>query len=143
MDIQTLKELAPYIGGIATFLGAWYKDRIANALNMQSKKKDIEVTTADILDKNLEAYQKMFDGYVERKELEDQRQVLRIGELEKKIDCFQAEKELLRKEKVKKESEVLKLREEIHEIKIMLDKALKQLEFYKKNSDIVLPKELQ
>lgn len=143
MDVEMIKEYAGYVAAIITFLLGINKNRILTALNIKGKKKEIESSTADILDKNLEAYQKMFDGYVQRKEAEDQKQIGRINSLEEKVGEMEVERIRLKKEKEKKEWEVIKLREEIHEIKVMLDKALKQLEFYKKNSDIELPEELQ
>lgn len=143
MDIELIKEILGYAGALGTFVAAWYKDQIANALNIKSKKKEIESSTSDILDQNLEAYQKLFDGYVKRKEEEDIRQIQRISSLETKVGSMEKERENLRRDKAEKEWEVLKLREEIHEIKVMLDKALKQLDYYKKNSDLELPQDLQ
>lgn len=146
----------------------WNKDFIMNKLNIRAKKKDIESSTADTIDKNLQLYQKILDDYAQRKEAEDKEQKARISVLEERLMTLQAQKELdnnitsakiadleqnvleireenfvLRKEKEDKAWEVHQLREEISEIKAMLNKALRQLEFYKQNSDLDLPEELQ
>lgn len=143
MSIDKITEYAGYAAAIATFFVGMYKDRIMMSLNMKEKKADIGISTVDILDKNLEAYQKMFDGYVKRKEQEDIKQAERLEAVELKMRMVEKENLKLSLSKREKESEVIKLRGEIHEIKVMLDKVLKQLEFYKRNSDIELPKDLQ
>lgn len=143
-------------GGIALII-TWNKDAIMNKLNITSKKKEIEGTTSDNVEKNLGLYQKMLDDYAERKEAEDVKQRLRISnleakeerqlkklfELEAKVEEISKDNEVLRDERDRKTSEISGLREEIHEIKSMLNKALKQLEFYKENSDLDLPDDLK
>ena len=136
MDIQTIKEMAPYIGAVATFLAGIYKDRILNALNIKKMKKEVDSSTSDVIEKNLKLYQEMIDDL-------DERHNKRIDTLEASVDKMRVENESLRKDRDNKASEVSKLREEIHEIKAMLGKALKQLDYYKQNSDIELPEDLQ
>jgi chromosome segregation ATPase len=144
MDAITLfKTFAPYVGAVATFLIGMFNDRILRALNIKKTKKEVDLTTSEVIEQNLGLYQKLLDDYAKRKEEEDKKQLQRIDSLESEMTKMQAEKDILRKEKEKKEWEVTKLREEIHEIKTMLDKALKQLDFYKKNSNIELPEDLR
>lgn len=143
INLETLKELVPYIISILTFIIGLYKDKVLDALSIKKIEKEVDHTTSDVIEKNLGLYQRILDDYAARKEAEDIKQRQRVDDLELRIDIMAAREVILIKAKEDKELEVSKLREDILEIKYMLDKALKQLDYYKRNSDLELPSELQ
>ncbi len=150
ITLDSLIKLLPFVVPIATLFIGVYKDKIFKKLNIKAKEKEVDLSSTDVIEKNLQLYQTMLDDYAKRKEAEDVIQQKRIEKLETKVETFG-------KENFQLKSEKSELKFEKSELKIMVDELKKQVEklteivnklgtqlaYYEAHSDVKLPDNLK
>lgn len=121
---------------IITALIVWFfKDKILHLLNVELKKNEIEYSTTQNLESNLSLYQKILDDYQERMNRVNEALENRIIHLESEIDTIMRERD----EKIEENRNLVN---KVNEIKAMLEKSLKALDYYREHSKIELPPNL-
>lgn len=120
--MELLIQALPYIAPVLTAIGAYKWDTIMKKLNINQKGADIESTTIDNLQKNLDLYQEMVTDL-------DKRYKERVKDFEESfiasMDKLNLEIEALKKVNAQ-------LEEMVREQKMFITKQSKSLDYYEK-----------
>ncbi|MFC6858793.1 hypothetical protein [Zunongwangia atlantica] len=150
ITLDSLIKLLPFVVPIATLLLGVYKDKIFEKLNLKAKEKEVDLSSTDVIEKNLQLYQTMLDDYAKRKEAEDKIQVKRIECLEGKIEKvgkenfeLKSEKSELKFEKSELEISIDNLKRQVEKLTDLVNKLGLQLAYYEQHSEVKLPDNLK
>jgi DNA anti-recombination protein RmuC len=150
IDINLLMNAAPYIMGIVAWV---FKDRILHVLNIKRVKTEIEGSeinnaeeiikiyreTLDDLDKRNSVTQKKMEQSHEQalKEVQD-RHNQNLEDIKKKTEEKYQDK--INKIELEFSETVLELKEQVAELKRFVKTLTEERDFYKKHSNVELPK---